>query len=294
MDVFHRLSRASFFSAIVLLPVWLLFEALPREDDPPFWQQSHSSPWPLLARSAVALFALFSLIIACFRFRPIVRRAVPIEDAAWTALLQDLSRQLGLSHPPGLLIYPEPLTPRSLGLIHPRIVLPCDCHSWTLSHRRVVLLYELAHIVRRDLAVQRLARSAAAVRRWLQPRSWDMLRLLWYGNSVTRPPVIAPALPAPQQLRIDGGAERLKLTRQVPPVYPDAAKAAGIEGAVFFEMVLSKGGEPLNIRLLSSPDDDLTKSALEAVQQWRYEPTLLDGNPVEIVTDVIVNYSLAR
>jgi outer membrane biosynthesis protein TonB len=59
-------------------------------------------------------------------------------------------------------------------------------------------------------------------------------------------------------------------------------------------MVLSKYGEPLNIRLLSSPDDDLTKSALEAVQQWRYEPTLLDGNPVEIVTDVIVNYSLAR
>jgi len=45
--------------------------------------------------------------------------------------------------------------------------------------------------------------------------------------------------------------------------------------------------------VVSAPSDDLTQSALEAVRQWRYKPTLLNGDPVEIVTEILVNYTPA-
>lgn len=98
----------------------------------------------------------------------------------------------------------------------------------------------------------------------------------------------------PQQLRVSGEAEQAKLINKVNPVYPAAAKAARIEGRVVLEVALSAEGVPQEIRVISSPDDDLTQSALEAVRQWRYSTTLLNGRPVEIVTDVVVNYTLAR
>ncbi len=100
----------------------------------------------------------------------------------------------------------------------------------------------------------------------------------------------APSKP----IRVGGAVEQANLVQKVQPIYPVAAKAAGIQGKVLFEMVISKEGVPIDIRVLESPDDDLTQSALDAVRQWRYKPTLLNGNPVEIVTNVVVNYTLAK
>jgi TonB family protein len=98
----------------------------------------------------------------------------------------------------------------------------------------------------------------------------------------------------PQQLRIGGEAEEAKLIHKVQPVYPRAAKAAGVQGKVLLDTVISADGVPQEIRVISSPSDDLTRSALDAVRQWRYSPTLLNGQPVEVVTEVVVNYTLAR
>lgn len=97
-----------------------------------------------------------------------------------------------------------------------------------------------------------------------------------------------------QQLRIGGIAQQAKLTSKTQPIYPAAAKAAGIQGTVMLETVISTEGVPKEIRVMSSPSDDLTQSALEAVRQWRYSSTLLNGRPVEVLTDVMVNYTLAR
>jgi len=94
--------------------------------------------------------------------------------------------------------------------------------------------------------------------------------------------------------RIGGRLAEANLVTQVPPVYPATAKAAHIQGTVLLEVVISKQGEPLNLRVLSSNDSDLSQSALEAVRQWRYRPTLLNGNPVEVVTDVTINYTLSQ
>ena len=78
------------------------------------------------------------------------------------------------------------------------------------------------------------------------------------------------------------------------PVYPAAAKTAHVQGTVDLETVISAEGVPEDIRVVSSPSDDLTQSALEAVRQWRYKPTLLNGEPIKVVTDVVVNYTLSR
>ncbi len=107
-------------------------------------------------------------------------------------------------------------------------------------------------------------------------------------------PAPAPASSEPKRIHVGGNVEQMNLVTKVQPVYPKAAKVAGVQGTVNLETVISKEGEPLDIRVLSSPSDDLTQSALEAVRQWRYKPTLLNGNPIEIVTDVTVNYTLLK
>jgi len=320
--------RAILLSAFSLALLWAFLAIVLPEAAMPRWAHSTVAVrhfflpnnvlafWPLMLCACAAFLALAPLLIAYLRSWPIVRRAVPLDDAAWVILLRDLSIQLGLSRPPALLIHPEPLVPMTLGFLHPRIVLPCDCLSWTPARRKIVLLYELAHVAPRDLTAQRFGSLVAACW-WFRPLPWRTFRLLRRRNGqyvlrVRKPgrgvffpePVgkstCGPALPlgntegaAPRQVRVDGNAERLKLTREVPAIYPDAAKAAGIQGTVSFEMTISTDGEPRDIRLLSSPDACLTESALEAVRQWRYEPTLLNGARVEIVTDVNVSYTLA-
>ena len=97
----------------------------------------------------------------------------------------------------------------------------------------------------------------------------------------------------PKQLRIGGVEQQSKLTTKVQPVYPAPAKAAGTQGTVVLDTVISADGVPEEISVIASPSDDLTQSALEAVRQWRYRPTLLNGNPVEVTTEVRVSYTLA-
>lgn len=94
-------------------------------------------------------------------------------------------------------------------------------------------------------------------------------------------------------IRIGGNVARANLITQVTPVYPQAAKDARIQGAVKIAATISTDGVPSELRVVSSPSDDLSQSALEAVRQWRYRPTLLNGNPVAIATSISVNYTLA-
>ena len=514
--------HAILLSAFALLLLWPFLAALLPELVLPLWPESprHGTVTvqqiaqtsrgtapiqafafsPVMLWAVIAIGALLPLLIAHLRLYVLVRRAVPNTDADWLKLLQQLSAQIGLVRVPRLLVHPQPLMPMTLGVLRARIVLPRDCHDWTDTRRRVVLLHELAHIVRRDLMAQRCSRLVAACW-WFQPLAWTTLRLLrreceracdelviesgirpsdyaaellaiaqaFAGNpyiskagiamarqdglegrlhSILQPPgkrsgpaglaaisfltvltisasavtllpesepllpkgqsmkhtlfagllasaglsaatiggslydpsgavvpnakallfdpdtnakfetTTAPdgkftfeALPAGQyilrvqkpgfatlfrefnvkadskvdrgltlalgaaqeevsvaaqgtpaqqpasdpakQVRVGGKVAQLNLVTKVNPSYPTAAKKAGIQGTVTLETVISKDGEPLDIRVISSPDDSLTQSALEAVRQWRYKPTLLKGEPVEIITDIVVNYTLA-
>jgi TonB family protein len=98
----------------------------------------------------------------------------------------------------------------------------------------------------------------------------------------------------PRIVRIGGGVAQSNLVTKIQPVYPAAAKAAGIQGTVELRATISKDGVPLDLMVISSPSDDLSQSALEAVRQWRYRSTLLNRNPVEISTVIIVNYTLSK
>jgi TonB family protein len=98
----------------------------------------------------------------------------------------------------------------------------------------------------------------------------------------------------PARLSVGGTIEAAKLLKpRVMPVYPDSAKSAGVQGTVVLHAVISKEGEVLSLRVVNSQiDPDLAKSAVQAVSQWRYTPTLLNGEPVEIDTTIQVNYTL--
>jgi TonB family protein len=93
-------------------------------------------------------------------------------------------------------------------------------------------------------------------------------------------------------IRIGGHVAEANLTKKVQPIYPVSAKQAHIQGQVTLNVKISKEGVPYDLQVISTPSDDLAQSAVEAVQQWRYRPTLLNGEPVAIVTEVLVNYTL--
>ena len=102
----------------------------------------------------------------------------------------------------------------------------------------------------------------------------------------------APVSPAtPVRIRVGGTVQEGKILRQVPPVYPDLARIMRISGQVRLEAIIAKNGKIENLQVLSG-HPLLVRAALEAVRQWVYRPTLLNGDPVEVVTLIDVNFGL--
>ncbi len=99
--------------------------------------------------------------------------------------------------------------------------------------------------------------------------------------------------PAPQRLRVGGNVAAANILQQQRPVYPPEAKAARIEGTVSLGALIGLDGHIASLNVISGPPE-LVPSALEAVKQWIYKPTLLNGNPVEVLTTIDVNYTLAQ
>jgi len=102
----------------------------------------------------------------------------------------------------------------------------------------------------------------------------------------------AAARPVPHRIRVGGNVQAAHLTYQVKPEYPEAAQKRGIEGDVILSAVISTSGQVLSLSPFSDPDPALTKAAMDAVRQWRYTPTLLNGDPVEVVTTITVGFRL--
>jgi TonB family protein len=99
----------------------------------------------------------------------------------------------------------------------------------------------------------------------------------------------------PMRIRVGGNIQSAQILTKVPPVYPPGCKAEGIEGTVLLRTVISTEGVPLSLEPVNQlVDRRLVESATEAVKQWRYKPTLLNGNPIEVLTEVQVNYTLSK
>jgi TonB family protein len=110
---------------------------------------------------------------------------------------------------------------------------------------------------------------------------------------LTLNPVLAKtaAGPAPERIRVGNMVQERNLITRVDPVYPPLAMQARIQGVVRFNVVIGKDGRVSNVTLVSG-HPLLVTAARDAVRQWVYKPTLLNGEPVEVVTQVDVNFTL--
>lgn len=106
---------------------------------------------------------------------------------------------------------------------------------------------------------------------------------------ISLPESAAPATPG--RIRVGGNAQALNLIYKVTPVYPALAKQARIQGVVRFTVNIGNDGTMQDVQLISG-HPLLVESARTAVWQWRYKPTLLNGEPVDVVTQVDVNFTL--
>jgi len=97
--------------------------------------------------------------------------------------------------------------------------------------------------------------------------------------------------PAGSRIRIGGAVAAAKITTKVSPVYPPLARQTRISGTVRLHVIISKEGSVLQLEVLSG-HPLLVQSALDAVRQWKYQPTLLNGQPVEVDTTIDVIYAL--
>ena len=96
-----------------------------------------------------------------------------------------------------------------------------------------------------------------------------------------------------KRIRIGGNVQAAKIITKVQPTYPESAKAAGAQGTVLLYAVVGMDGKLLQLQVLNSQvNPDLARAAVEAVSQWRYQPTLLNGEPVEIDTTIQVKFTL--
>jgi TonB family protein len=99
--------------------------------------------------------------------------------------------------------------------------------------------------------------------------------------------------PLPQALNISQGVSRGLLYKKVQPVYPQNALAMRVEGPVELMATISKTGDITHVKVLSG-NSQLTKAAADAVKQWKYKPYLLNGEPVEIQTQITINFKLPK
>jgi protein TonB len=102
-----------------------------------------------------------------------------------------------------------------------------------------------------------------------------------------QPPAVAPA----RRIRVSTGISEGMLTRRVEPVYPIIAQRARVQGTVEMKALISKQGTIENLQLVSG-HPLLVPAAMDAVKQWRYRPYVLNGEPLEVETMVIVNFHM--
>lgn len=133
-----------------------------------------------------------------------------------------------------------------------------------------------------------------------EPKDWDRAFMLEVGQvqETIQVRAVAPATPtAPAgptgPIRVGGNIRPPVRLDNVLPLFPESMRAAGQGGVVPIEAIIGRDGQVASARVISaSVHPDFAAAALEAVRQWRYQPTLLNGKPVEVVLVVGVTFSL--
>lgn len=109
------------------------------------------------------------------------------------------------------------------------------------------------------------------------------------GNWSIPPPQPKP----PRMIRTSEGVQSAMLIHRVEPLYPPFARTAHISGTVELRAIIGRDGRVNSVEVLSG-NPLLARAAIEAVRQWRYRPTILDGEAVEVETRITVNFILGQ
>ena len=119
-------------------------------------------------------------------------------------------------------------------------------------------------------------------------------------NIISPPQAAAPPRTAPQpaakpaqRVQVGGNLQSAMLLRKVEPAYPTMARQMRIQGLVRFQAVIGKDGEVQDLKFISGPRV-LERAASDAVKHWVYRPTLLNGRPVEVSTQIDINFTLGN
>jgi protein TonB len=109
------------------------------------------------------------------------------------------------------------------------------------------------------------------------------------------PPPPPPPAPkkeaAPQRIKVGGNVQAAMVVHRVQPIYPQLAKSARVSGVVHLAAIIDKDGTIQSLHSLGGPALLIT-AAMDAVKQWVYRPTLLNGEPVQVETTIDVNFTL--
>ena len=119
------------------------------------------------------------------------------------------------------------------------------------------------------------------------------------GGIISNQPLVAPPPPPPvkkkkaipKRIRVGGSVQKARLAKRVSPRYPPLARQARIQGTVKLTAIIARDGSVEKLEV-GSGHPLLVPSAIEAVRQWRYKPTLLNGVAVEVVTQIDVIFKL--
>jgi periplasmic protein TonB len=111
--------------------------------------------------------------------------------------------------------------------------------------------------------------------------------------SVPSASLAAPVKDGTKRITIGGNVQQAKLISQQTPAYPPLAKQARISGVVHLAVIIAKDGTVADMKVISG-HPLLIPASLEAVKNWIYQPTLLNGEPVEVSTQVDVNFTLSE
>jgi len=95
------------------------------------------------------------------------------------------------------------------------------------------------------------------------------------------------------QLQVPAEVMRQRLRHEVPPQYPETAQRAGVQGMVVLNAVVSEEGAVTDVKAIDGPDS-LAQAAIDAVRWWRYDPYVVNGQPVAVQTTIAVNFRLSN
>ena len=116
----------------------------------------------------------------------------------------------------------------------------------------------------------------------------SFVALLAFGGLLSISASLTAQVP---RVRVGGDIKAPTRVKYVMPKYPEEAKANGIQGIVFLEVLIGTDGRVLSTEIKRSVPE-LDAAAIAAVSEWEYTPTLLNGEPVELIMTVTINFTV--